>query len=67
MALGSDDKKTLALLAAAGGVVGMAGLGYAYYRQKSVEEARAKTTKFGTPYWDEKLKQTVIPTEGGGI
>ena len=64
MTLGNDEKKLLALVAAAGGV---AGLGYVYYRHKSVEEARAKTTKFGTPYWDENLKQTVIPTEGGGI
>lgn len=67
MALDNDDKKLLALVAAAGGVAGMAGIGYVYYRNKSVEEARAKSTKFGTPYWDQKLKQTVIPTEGGGI
>lgn len=64
MAFGNDEKKLLALLAAAGGV---AGLGYLYYRHKSVEEARSKTTTFGTPFYDPKAKVMVTPTEGGGI
>lgn len=64
MTLGNDEKKLLALVAAAGGV---AGLGYIYYRHKSIEEARAKTTVHLAPVYDEKTKTMVIPTHGGGV
>lgn len=64
MTFGNDEKKLLALVAAAGGV---AGIGYVYYRHKAIEEARAKTTVYAPPVYDAQAKVTVIPTHGGGV
>ena len=64
MTLDNDQKKMLAIATSLGGVAGAV---YIYFRQKSIEEARAKTTVHSAPVYDTKAKVKVIPTEGGGI